>query len=63
MTEMNNVFLLIKHHERKNEFLVTHNVKDFIEEGRQDRLRANFGIIAISPEGVVEMLSSIEGWK
>ncbi len=63
MGEVNNVAHLIKHHSSKNEMFVTHNAKDFIESGRRERLKASFGVIAMTPEETVTMLSEMECWK
>ncbi len=63
MTEINDVAHLVKHHSSKNEFFVTHNLKDFIEGGKRERLKNSFGIIAMTPAEAVETLSKIEGWK
>lgn len=63
MGELNDVAHLVKHHGSKNEFFVTHNRQDFIEGGRRERLKASFGIIALSPEEAVALLSGIEGWN
>lgn len=61
--EMNNVTHLMKHHERKNEFFITQNLKDFIESGKQDRLRSTYGIVIMTPDEVVGALTHLEGWK
>lgn len=63
MLEINDVAHMVKHHSSKNELFVTHNLKDLIEEGKRERLKSGFGIIAMTPEEAVEMLSKIEGWK
>jgi hypothetical protein len=63
MSEINDVAHLIKHHMNKHELFVTANLKDFIEGGKKERLKASFGIIAMTPDEAVEMLSKMEGWK
>ena len=63
MGEINDVVHILQHHSSKNELFVTHNLKDFIENGKRERLKAAFGIIAMTPDEAVEMLSTIEGWK
>lgn len=63
MSEINDIAHLVKHHGSKNEIFVTANSRDFIDGGKRDRLKASFGILAMAPIEVVEMLSSIEGWK
>src|SRR6185312_9453142 len=44
MGEINDVAHMLKHHSSKNELFITHNLKDFIEEGKRERLKAGFGI-------------------
>jgi hypothetical protein len=63
MSEINDVAHLIKHHDSKNEIFVTKNNKDFIDEGRRELLRSYFGVVAMTPEEAVDMLSKTEGWK
>jgi hypothetical protein len=63
MAEINNVAHLIRHHLVKNEIFVTANKKDFIEEGRRDRLKSNFGIVIMTPEEVIEALCELQGWE
>lgn len=63
MGEINDVAHLLKHHGSKNELFVTINQKDFIEAGKREQLKAAFGIIAMTPDEAVQMLSKIEGWK
>lgn len=63
LAEMNNVAHLVKHHERQCEFFVTGNLKDFIESGKQGRLKASYGINAVSADELVDLLKEKEGWK
>lgn len=63
MGEVNDVAHLIKHHGSKNELFVTGNLKDFIEEGKRERLKSAFGILALTPDEAVAMLTNLEGWK
>lgn len=63
MGEINDVAHLVKHCVNKNEFFITVNMKDFIESGRRETLKQSLGIIAMTPDEVVEALAKIEGWK
>jgi len=63
MGEINDVAHMVKHHISKNEIFVTHNRKDFIEEGKRTALKSAFGIVAMTPAEAVEMLTKIESWK
>ncbi len=62
MAEINSVAHLIKHHTSKNEIFVTADVKSFIAEGRRELLKAQFGILAMTPEETVQALSELQGW-
>lgn len=62
MGEINNVAHLIKHHSSKNEIFVTLNLKSFIEDGKREKLKNAFGIVAMTPEETVHMLGELEGW-
>ena len=61
--EYNEVVHLSKHHERKNEFFVTRNTKIFVEDGKRERLKEVFGILIVSPEEVVELITKMQGWN
>jgi hypothetical protein len=63
MGEVNDVAHLVRHHTSKNEFFVTHNRKDFIDDGKRERLKASFGILAVTPDEAVQTLTTIEGWQ
>lgn len=63
MGEVNSVAHLMKHHSSKNELFITMNAKDFIEEGRRESLKAQFGVVTLTPEEAVTMLTEMEGWK
>ena len=62
MTEINDVAHLLIHHASKNELFVTPN-QGFIDGGKRERLKTAFGIIAMTPDEAVSMLSEMEGWK
>ena len=57
MGEINDVVHLVKHHFRKNELFITHNIEGFIEGGKRESLRASFGIVAMTPDEAVLSLS------
>ncbi len=63
MTEINNVAHLIKHHASKNEIFVTADTRSFIEGGRRESLKAQFGILAMTPDEAVRMLCELQGWS
>ncbi len=63
MTEVNDVAHLVRHHLSGNELFVTGHAECFIEGGRRDLLKANFGVVAMTPEETVRMLSETHGWK
>jgi hypothetical protein len=63
MTEINDVAHMVKHHGSGNELFVTGNSDSFIKGGRRELLKASFGVIAMTPEEAVRMLTEIEGWK
>jgi hypothetical protein len=63
MGEINQVAHLIKHHGNKNEIFVTKNTVSYIEGGRRERLKSSFGILVMTPEDTVQMLSEMESWK
>ena len=63
MGEINNVAHLVKHSISKNEFFVTHNLKDYITGGKREVLRGSFGIVTVTPDEAVDMLKKLEGWK
>jgi len=63
MLEINDVAHMIKHHGSGNEIFVTGNTENFIDGGRRERLKAVLGVIAMTPDEAVRMLSEIEGWK
>lgn len=63
MGEINGVAHLLQHLNSHNEFFVTSNLKDFIADGKRDRLKGSFGIIALTPDEAVKVISNIEGWK
>lgn len=63
MTEVNDVAHMVKHHGSGNELFVTGNKENFIDGGRRELLKASFGVIAMTPEEAVRMLSEIEGWR
>ena len=63
MSEINDVAHLIQHHTSKNELFITCNGKNFIESGKRELLKSYFGVIAMTPDEAVAMLSKMEGWK
>lgn len=63
MGEVNEVAHLVQHIDSKNEFFITLNTKSFINDGKRERLKRSFGVIAMTPDEVVATLSQIEGWK
>jgi len=62
MTEINQVAHLIMHHSSKNEIFVTGN-RLVIDNGRRERLKAAFGILAMDPEECVKTLAEMQGWE
>jgi hypothetical protein len=62
MTEINQVAHLIMHHSSKNEIFVTGN-RLVIDNGRRERLKAAFGIVALDPEETVRTLCEMQGWE
>jgi hypothetical protein len=63
MTEINDIAHLMKHHGARNELFITINAKDFIDGGRRELLKASFGLLVMTPQEAVQMLTSLEGWK
>lgn len=63
LNETNSVAHLLQHLISKNEFFVTANLKDYIADGKRERLKGGFGVIALTPDEAVKVLSSMHGWK
>lgn len=63
MTEINNVAHLIQHHAAKHEIFITVNSRDLIEGGRRAILKAQFGIIVMTPNEAVAALNEMQGWN
>lgn len=57
MVELNDVVHIITHYVSKNELFVTRNRKSFIDQGKRERLRSAYGIIVLTPEEAVQILS------
>ncbi len=63
LTQTNLVAGIVQHLTSKNEFFVTANLKEYILEGKRERLKGSFGVIAVTPQEVVKVLSDMHGWK
>jgi len=62
MTEINDIVHLLRHQTLGHTVFVTSNVRDFIEQGKRERLQTVFKIVVMTPEETVGMLKQVEGW-
>ena len=60
MTEVNDVTHLIRHHALGHSFFVTTNVRDFIADGKRERIKAISKIMILTPEEAVALLKESE---
>jgi hypothetical protein len=58
MTEVNDVAHLIRHHSLGHAIFITTNSKNFITEGKRERLQVAFKISILTPEEAVTALES-----
>jgi hypothetical protein len=63
MSEINDVAHIIIHHTSGNKIFVTDNTNTFIVQGRRERLKSSFGVVALTPEETVQWFVEHEGWK
>lgn len=62
MAQLNDVSHLIRHQTLGNSIFVTCNTRDFIEQGKREKLQATFKIVVMTPDEVVSQLRETEGW-
>lgn len=59
MTETNDVAHLMKHHSQGRNIFVTTNVRDFVADGRQQRLQSAFNIVVLTPDEAISALRAV----
>jgi len=63
MTEINDVTHLLRHHSLGHSLFVTTNERNFISEGKRERLQAAFNIAVVTPDEAVRFLTASESWS
>ncbi len=60
--QQNDVMHLMGHADCDSDIFVTSNIKDFINDGRREQLKAKFQIVTMTAEEVVADFSTRYGW-
>jgi hypothetical protein len=59
--DTNDVMHLLAHHAADGDIFVTNNTRDFVANGRRERLRERWGIVVMTPAETVEHLARVDG--